>query len=449
MNDGADNIARLIARPKFGAGIGLHRMAALLAPILAGDWGRGLDAIKVTGSNGKGSVCRLTAGILDALGVEAGLYTSPHLHRFHDRMVYAGQPVADDALAAAMAAFAAAERDLLARWPDEQIGAFEAFTAIAMAWYGRIQPAALVLEAGIGGRLDATRAIPGAVAALTSVDLEHADLLGATPEMIAYDKADLCPDGGVLVVGELSATLRRRLDAYAALRRIQLVPWDDIGRIRALRLGPDGMTADLTLLGQPLDDVRFSLLGRHQAVNALVAAGLAHHWLLRQGRAVSPGDFAAAFRRAVAAARWPGRLERIHDDPPVYIDVGHTPEAMAGVLAALPHLAAGRRVLMVCGVSYNKNAAGIVDTLAPHADEMICTRADHRGGDPARVWDAARAARPDLPLTLAPDLQTAMPQALARARAAGMLVLVAGGLFLAVEAAAVVRGEDAKALRFF
>jgi dihydrofolate synthase / folylpolyglutamate synthase len=444
-----DAVARLIARPKFGSGVGLHRMERLLAPILASDWGRSLSAIKVTGSNGKGSVARLAASILTELGLSTGLYTSPHLLRFNERIECDGQAIPDDALEAALTAFLADEQRMLRDWPDEQVGAFEAFTCIAMRRYAERRPQALVLEAGIGGRLDATRAIPGDVVALTSVDLEHTDILGATVELIAYDKADLCPEGGTLVVGALTPDLRRRLDAYARLRRLELIAWDDVGNIDAVRLSPDGMTADLTLFGVPLNAVAFSLIGEHQIVNALVAAGAVRRRLERDGRTVAADDFAAAFRRAVAAARWPGRLERINADPPVFIDVGHTPEAMGSTLAALPRLAGGRKVLMVCGVSYNKNADGIVAALVPHADEMICTRAHHRGGDPRRVAQAAKAARPDLPLTMADDLPQAMAQAIARARAADMPVLVVGGLFLAVEAAAILRGEDEKALRFF
>lgn len=449
-----DAILRLMSRAKIGSGVGLHRMEKLLAPMLATDWGQRLNAIKITGSNGKGGTARLTATILTELGFSAGLYTSPHLLRFNERIECAGRPIPDADLAQALTWFDAAETALMREWPDEQIGAFEAFTALGMHWFSERRPQALVLEAGIGGRFDATRAIPGDVAALTSVDLEHTDILGATAELIAYDKADLCPDGGVLVVGRLAADLRRRLDSYARLRRLELLPWDAVGQVRALRLGSDGMTADLTLFGEALDDVRFSLTGEHQTVNALVAAGLARAWLDRRrddptAENVTASAFAAAFRRAAAGARWPGRLEKIADDPPVYIDVGHTPEAMRSTLAALPHLAAGRKVLMVCGVSYNKDAAGIVAALAPHADAMVCTRAHHRGGDPSRVVDAAQTARPDLPLIAAADLVEAMNAAVERARRDNMLVLVAGGLFLSIEAAAVLRGENAKDLRFF
>jgi len=444
-----DLIHRLMSRPKTGDGVGLHRMERLLAPALAGDWGRRLDAIKVTGSNGKGSVARLTAGLLEALGQECGLFTSPHLLRFNERIECAGQAISDDDLCAAVARFQAAENDLLRAWPDEQVGAFEAFTAVAMDWFSTRRPAALVLEAGVGGRYDATRAIPGNVAALTSVDLEHADILGDRLELIAYDKADLCPDGGTLVLGRLAPDLRRRLDAYARLRRLQLVTWEDVGSVRRLQLDSDGMRADLDLFGEPLDDVRFSLLGEHQIVNALTAAGLARAWLNRQGMDVNAAAFAAAFRCAVGNARWPGRLERISDDPPVYIDVGHTPEAMSSTLAALPHLAAGRKVLLVCGVSYNKNAEGVVAALAPAADRLVCTRAHHRGGDSTRVANAAKALRPDLPMRIEDDLEKAVQSAVREARRDGMLVLVAGGLFLAIEAAAILKGDDAKALRFF
>ncbi|MGQ9369939.1 bifunctional folylpolyglutamate synthase/dihydrofolate synthase [Azospirillum sp. A39] len=444
-----DTIGRLMRLPKAGSGIGLHRMAWLLAPLLDTPWGRRLDAIKVTGSNGKGSVSRFAAGLLDRLGHPAGLYTSPHLRRFNERIVVGGRPIDDPALAAAAGWFEARRAAYAAEHPDDGFGAFEAFTAMAMHHFAARAPAALVAEAGIGGRYDSVRAIPGAVAALTSIDLEHTGILGATPELIAYDKADLCPDGGTLVVGAVDDALWRRLAAYAALRRIALVSWRDVGTVHAVRIADGRMEADLTVGGVRLDGVAFGLLGRHQVVNALVAAGLVRAWLERRG-ALPDGDrFAAAFRAAVGEARWPGRLERVHEDPPVFVDVGHTPDAIATVLRDLPALAAGRPVLLVTGVSADKDVAGIVGPLAGAADAVLCTRAHHRGAETARVRAAAERARPDLAVEEAPTIEEAMARAVARARARGMLVLVGGGLFLAMEAAEALAGRDPRGLRFF
>jgi len=445
-----ETIGHLMRLPKAGAGIGLHRMRWLLAPLLEGPFGARLNAMRVTGSNGKGSVSRLAAGIAMRLGCSTGLYTSPHLFRFQERIVVDDEPIGDDALRAAIDWLSDRQARYRAEHPDDGFGAFEAFTGLAMHHFAARRPDALVLEAGIGGRYDSVRAVSGTVVALTSIDYEHTDILGATLEQIAYDKADLCPDGGTLVVGALDAEVMRRLDAYAALRRITLIRYEDVGRIRAVRASADGgMQADLTLGDIELDGVSFALAGRHQAVNALVAAGLVREWLAATGRQVEPARFAEAFRAVVGAVRWPGRLQRIADDPPVFIDVGHTPDAIATTLQALPLIAGGRPVLLVTGVSYNKDADGIVSALLGAADEVVCTRAHHRGSDPSRIVAIVRRERPDLPRHEVPTIEQAMVLALDRARAAGMAVLVAGGLFLSIEAAEALRGGDPRALRFF
>src|ERR1044071_280420 len=135
--------AELLAIPKFGNGIGLHRMRALCEPLLQTPWMSDLDAIKVTGSNGKGSVCAMAAAVFGELGMTCGLYTSPHLIRFNERIVTDGEGITG--------------------------GAFEAFTAIALYHFARKQPRVLVAEAGIGGRFDSTRIIPGKIVALTSL----------------------------------------------------------------------------------------------------------------------------------------------------------------------------------------------------------------------------------------------------------------------------------------
>ncbi|WP_051340096.1 bifunctional folylpolyglutamate synthase/dihydrofolate synthase [Azospirillum halopraeferens] len=447
--DPGDIIGRLMRLPKAGSGIGLHRMAWLLEPLLAAPGGWKVDALKVTGSNGKGSVARMAAEMLQRLGLSAGLYTSPHLRRFNERIVVDGASISDADLVAAAGWFEERRAAYGAAHPGDGFGAFEAFTAMAMHHFAGRRPAALVAEAGIGGRYDSVRAIPGRIAALTSLDFEHTDILGPTLELIAYDKADLCPDGGTLVVGDIDAELFRRLAAYAALRRITLVSWRDVGCVHAVRIAAGGMEADLTLGGVRLDGVAFALPGRHQTVNALVAAGMVRAWLAARGALPEPAVFAAAFRDAVAAVRWPGRLERVHDDPPVVIDVGHTPDAISTTLQALPALAAGRPVLLVTGVSANKDADGIVGALAGAADAILCTRAWHRGSDVERIRTVAGRARPDLSVEVAETIEEAMARAVDRARAGGMLVLVAGGLFLAIEAAEALAGRDPRALRFF
>jgi dihydrofolate synthase / folylpolyglutamate synthase len=441
--------ARLYALPKFGAGVGLHRVAALLADVRESPWMAGLDAIKVTGSNGKGSVCAMTAAILGALGVSTGLYTSPHLRAFRERIVVGGEPISDADLERALEWVEPRVAAYHRAHPGDTIGAFEAYTAMAMSHFAEVRPRALVVEAGIGGRYDATRLVPGSITALTSVDLEHTAILGATTDLIAYDKADLCPDGGVLVAGALAPDLDRRLAAYCELRRIRLVRGACAAVIRSFALGDSHMTADVEIDGLRLRDLRIALQGEHQVMNAIVAVLLVRAWASRHLPGLAPEDLEPAIRRGLAEVRWPGRFECVHHDPDVYIDVGHSPGAIdvlaRTVRAALP----GRRILLVTGVSYDKAVEPIVGGLLGLASEVICTRAHHKGSPVSDIERIVRAAAPHLPARVAPTIEEAMEMAVRRASEAGMTVLVAGGLFLCAEAAEALRGRDPRGLRFF
>src|SRR5512146_1670875 len=194
--EGPNPFARLSHLKKMGNGVGLHRISWLVSDLLARPWLANLQSIRVTGSNGKGSVCAMLDSIFEALGIERGLYISPHLVRFNERFSLNGNLISDEELMAAIDWFLAREREYSGSYPDDSIGLFEAYTAIALQYFDHHKPDVLVAEAGIGGRYDATRVIPGNLVGLTSLDLEHADLLGNSLELIAYDKADLCPTGG-------------------------------------------------------------------------------------------------------------------------------------------------------------------------------------------------------------------------------------------------------------
>lgn len=409
-------------------------------------WFRDLDAIKVTGSNGKGSVSAMTASILGAAGVDAGLYTSPHLFDFRERIVLGGEPISGRDLADGVARFERERQRYAREHPGDEVGAFEAFTAIALDCYARRRPAALVVEAGIGGRYDSTRVFPGRLTALTSLDLEHTALLGRTLEEIAYDKADLASEGSTLVLGSLPPEMRRRLGAYGRLRRLEVVAADDVCAVGRVEAATSGTRLDLEIDGRRWQQVELALLGEHQVANARVAVVLATRWLARH----RPGaDVEAAVRRGLAGVRWPCRLEKVHRDPDVFVDAGHTPGAVDALAASLAGLLSGRRVLLVTGVSRDKDVEGIVTRLLPVAAEVIATRAHHRGAPAAEVAAVARERAPELPLDVAETIEEALASALPRAGREGMTVVVAGGLFLAAEAKWTLGGGDPRRLRFF
>lgn len=451
MRDGEEAalLDELMEIPKLGSGIGLHRVMALCHEILESPWTRSLDAIKITGSNGKGSVCAMTSAILAELGVSHGLYISPHLLTFHERIALDRRPISGEDLAVAIRWVLARRHEYSTLHPGDDIGAFEAFTAMALFHFEWKRPETLILEAGIGGRYDPVRIAPGFVTALTSLDLEHTEVLGSTLDLIACDKADLCPDGGVLVAGGMDPQVRRRLEAYCRIRRIRLLDAAARTRIHSLCFDGERTIASLEVDGRRFDDLTIALLGPHQVSNAAVAILLVQEWLARHRPGLGAAVVESAIRRGLAAAQWPGRFQKVGSDPDVFVDVGHTPGAVARLVETVRAVLAGRRILLVTGVSYDKQVEAIVSSLLPLADRVVCTRAYHKGSKVPVIAEIVRRHRPEIPLEVEERIEDAMALAVARAREQDMVVLVAGGLFLSIEATQALRGEDPRGLRFF
>jgi dihydrofolate synthase / folylpolyglutamate synthase len=439
----------LLTIPKFGNGIGLHRMLALCSSLADASWMKQLDAIKVTGSNGKGSVSVMIARVLNELGISTGLYTSPHLFEFNERIVINEEPISNSELAEAFEWFCQRRDDYERRFPNDTVGAFEAFTAMALYYFSSRKPQALVSEAGIGGRYDSTRIIPGRLVGLTSLDLEHTALLGNTLELIAYDKADLCPNGGVIITGVSDLNILRRLRAYCGIRGVTLQPASEYSEVRKVVFGESYMELDLQFRGIRLDGLRVSLQGVHQVTNVVVAILLLEEWLRRHDPSLLGEQFENALRQGMKLLHWPGRFERIQQNPDVYIDVGHSPDAIKSLVKTVGMALKGKRILLVTGVSYDKDIEGILKELLPIADAVICTRAYHKGSAVEDILRIVRNTTTDIPTFVDATIEEAIAHAIDYAREHNMTVLVAGGLFLSMEAAHALRGRNPRDLHFF
>lgn len=443
-------VQRLLDHPKFGSGIGFQRMQALLGQLPNPAWSTHLDALKVTGSKGKGSTAAVAAEILRQLGLKTGLYTSPHLLRFNERIRINQNDINEADLVEACTWYDSAAKAYQQAFPNDHFAAFEAFTAVALHHFSHHHVQAVVAEAGIGGRYDTTRTFPGTTVALTSVELEHCELLGHQPEFIAYDKADLCPAGGTLVVGRIEPELVRRLRAYTRDRGIQLVDIRAEAEVGEVEFVDWRMRFSLRCLGCDFGRLETPLLGEHQAWNIAVAATAVRNWLHRHRSevGVEQEQFREAVRNAAASVKWPGRLERLSLQPETIIDVGHTPQSMRAIVAALRSMPSDKPVLLVTGVSYNKDIRGVLAELLPVADAVVCTAAWYKGAPATEIEQHVRALRPDVPVQVIPTLEEATAYALERATRENARVLFAGGLFLAIEAMATLQHIDPRSLRF-
>lgn len=412
---------RLHALETFGIKLGLENIARLCAAL--GHPEQAFTSIHVAGTNGKGSVAAMVHTGLTAAGVRAGRFVSPHLVDLTERFVIGAEPVAaadleravDDVLDRAEALRSSGE---LAVHPTF----FEATTAVAFELFRRVRVEMAVIEVGLGGRFDSTNVIRAPIGAITSIGLDHQDLLGDTLEAIAFEKAGIIKPGMTVVTGMLPDEARTVVAAVARDRQARLVDAavgahveGDMreGRATVAIATPDGRYGPLTL----------ALRGEHQIGNALVAVRLLE--AVRQTGIRVPGE---AIERALTEVDWPGRLELIElpDGPAVLLDAAHNAEGAAALAAYLERWHPERPTLVI-GVMRDKDAAAIVRALLPVVSSVIATAADTPRALPAREL-AARItdAGAPVPVRAEPDPVAAVEDAIA----AGRTVCVSGSIYL-------------------
>jgi dihydrofolate synthase/folylpolyglutamate synthase len=400
--------------PPRGAGeFKLDRMRRLLA--LLGDPHERLPALHIAGTKGKGSTAIMAAAILTAAGYRAGLFTSPHVHRFEERMAVDGRTPTPAALVELMQAVATAAEALDPLGPDWSPTYFELATAMAWLYFERNACEIVVLEVGLGGRLDATNLCRPLATAITNISYDHTEVLGHTLEAIAGEKAGIIKAGVPVVAGVEPGPSRDVI----ALRASRLdCPLYELGRhihyhvhtsapAAATALG-GAQTVDLVGIDRDVRLVALPLAGAHQAANASIALGLMD-LAGRTGWRVPD----AAVRSGLAGVAVPVRIEFFPGCPRLVIDAAHnvaSTAALAETLRAHPALS-GRRVL-IFAASKDKDAAGMLRVLSTEFDQIVLTRYTssdrglpveylsalaapgggtvvHEAENPAAAWDVA------------------------------------------------------------
>lgn len=434
----------LIALPKAGSGPGLRRLASLCDSILTSPWFRDTSVIHVVGTDGKGSVAAMLAALLKGLGVRCGCYTSPHLFHFRERIVVDGEAIRNSDLMEAIQWVQSQINHYQQQYPEDILGAFEVFTALALYHFAQTQPRVLVIEAGIGGRWDCTRVLGGDLALLTSVDLEHTALLGNTREAIAADKMDILEPGGQLILGALGDELEAFVYRRGVDRGLKVYTARDQVQWRELHQGRNGMILQGMLNDSPIENLHCSLTGPHQADNlALALAGLTH-WMTQHCLYLHAAQIPQVAHQVLPRIHWPGRFQRIRSNPSVYVDVGHTHQAMEMLAATIQQTALPAPILLL-GVSQGREPQTLLAPLLAEAHGVVLTQSHHRGMPVAEL--AAALNHPSA--LLEADPAQALQRALDLAQRDNRPVLVAGGLFLAVEISAILQGEDPQELLLF
>jgi dihydrofolate synthase / folylpolyglutamate synthase len=393
--------------------LGLERMHRLCT--LLGMPQQRFGSIHVVGTNGKSSVTRMTAALLEAHGVAAGACLSPHSSRWSERVLIRGEEIGPAEFSAAVARTAeAAETVDRTLEEGEAVTQFEVATAAAFVAFAAAHLDVAVIEAGLGGRLDATNTIPSRVTVLTSVGLDHTEWLGETELEIAAEKLAVLRDASTLVLGRVGPEVRALAERTAAERGAELVEAAE----------------------DPGEGVRLIAAGAFQRRNFALAMAAAEAYLGSARGAPGVDRFAGLgpdrVAEVAATLTVPGRLELLARKPPTFVDVAHNPDGARALAESLaPVVAEGRPggtagpTIAVIAVLADKDAEGIVAALAPAIDRVICTQlpADgpksgarldfsaHRRWTPASELAAACEA-----VGLAAEVEADFGAALARAR---------------------------------
>jgi len=384
----------------FGMRFGLERMRRLMTALDSPQ--ERFDSIHVVGSNGKSSTARMIAALLEGAGRRTGAYLSPHLVSWAERIEMGGRPVPDErfAQAVARAADAAAKVDRTLEAGD-RVTQFEALTAAAYWELARAGAEVAVVEAGLGGRYDATSVIRSRVQVLTNVSLEHTRWLGPTERHIAEEKLAVVPPGGTLVAGPLGAEALAVAEGVSAARGARLLLF---GRDFALR-----------------SDVRLGVRGAFQQENFAVAVAAAEAF----AGPLEPSVIARA-ARSVAA---PGRMEVAGHDPFTVLDGAHNPAGIAAMLPDLRALVGDRPLTAVVSVLDDKDAAGMLAALAACCERAVFTRSSNPSALPPAVLESLWRQAGGRGGEVVPDPVAALARASAAAGTGGA-VIVTGSIYL-------------------
>lgn len=407
----AEAIARLTAlRGGEHAGMrpGLERIEALCAA-LGHPEGR-YRLVQVGGTNGKGSVAALLAAILKSAGHRVGLYTSPHLVSFRERIRVNAEPIPEDGVVDGVEALGT----LVARL-DATV--FEATTALALDHFAREAVDVAVLEVGLGGRLDATTVGTPAVTVIARVDLDHQQILGTTLAAIGAEKAAIVRSGVALAAAQAPEVTEVLLRRAAEVGVPLLLAGRDL-HVSVGRRGLDGQVITCAGPGWSLPDLRLGLLGTFQPANALLAVAAA--------RALGVG--APAIRDGLDRARWPGRFQVLPRAGGVLVlDGAHNPAGARALAASLREFFGDAHVTFVLGILRDKDAAGVLAALAPLADRVVLTAASNPR---AAAPEALRAAVPASVRSVETAASAGEALALAARTSATPIICVAGSLSL-------------------
>ena len=350
-----------------GSRPGLTRITELME--LLGNPQDKLRFIHVAGTNGKGSTCAMLSSILREAGYKTGLFTSPYIRYFNERMSINGQPIPDEELA-----FCTGHVRDFAESMEDPPTEFELMTAVGMVYFARQNCDVVVLEVGLGGKWDSTNVIgPPLLSVITGIDFDHTGILGDTLAQIASEKAGIIKKGRPAIFGQGE---QEAIDVIAQKAKEENSPltFVDYGALSNIRSDLSGSAFDF----KDRKDLFIPLLGSYQPRNAAVAVTAADV-LNKTGLAISE----EALREGLKKAKWPGRFERVSADPVILYDGGHNKQGVTACAESIGRLFPGQKVLILTGVMADKDYSEMAATMAPLSAEVFAVTPDNARSLPA------------------------------------------------------------------
>ncbi len=383
--------------------------------------------IHIAGTKGKGSVAAMIAQVLSSSGYKTGRYTSPHLHNLRERISIDSNLISEADFAAAMAEVKLFIESIKQDATFRQLTYFEALTALAFAYFQKKRVDFQVLEVGLGGRLDATNVVANpAVCIITSISLDHTQILGNSLEEIAREKAGIIKSGCWVVISPQSEEAASVITDICREKKAKVV---QVGKdVTWHKIGGDLHQQSLEIEGRTNKyQVSIPLLGDFQLENAATAVA-ALEILASQGFAISTADIT----QGLARVKWPGRFQILQQHPTVLVDGAHNVASMKKLVSNIKAYFAHKRIFLVFGTSCDKDIPGIINELVPLSPQVIVTQASHSRAAPLSTL-VAEFAKQGIESKTGETVTKAISRALSLAGRTD-IICVTGSLFVVAEA---------------
>jgi dihydrofolate synthase/folylpolyglutamate synthase len=416
----------------YGMSLGLERIEHLLKELNSPH--RDIKVVHVAGTNGKGSVCAMLSSILSAADYKVGLFTSPHLISFEERIMVNQRKIPKDKICQLVERIRPISESMVASGKFDHPTFFETACAMAFCHFHDENVDIAVLEVGLGGRLDATNIVIPLASVITTIALDHTHVLGTTLEEVAREKAGIIKEQVPVITGIEDDAILNIVRKMCSEKNCQLYSHMDYGSYTKKKSNLDGQIFDIELNDHRYDDLKIPLLGEHQLVNALIAA-LTIEVLKEKGIKI-PNP---SVRKGFETTLWPARLEIVQKNPYIVLDCAHNPAGMRALNSSLKGIFSGHRFTFVIGIMRDKDIPKIIEEIISLAHNIIITKPKfERASEPQKIEEEVKKHISNV--IIIEDVKEAIKHAKKNAKKEDV-VCITGSIFNVGEAIMALKGK--------